>query len=121
MQTRTKSTSPRSRWRSSTACGNSRPISRTGERDGAPLQARKSCAPANWPRESIDDGNDQLDGDRTLDILLGLAGSRCYPGLRYERLQRKGADQNGVPQISIRFHVFAACYPRGLYSATELP
>ena len=27
----------------------------------------------NLPRESVEDGNDQLDGDRTLDILLGFA------------------------------------------------
>jgi len=30
-------------------------------------------APANWPRESVEDGNAQLDGDQTLDILLGFA------------------------------------------------
>jgi hypothetical protein len=30
-------------------------------------------APANWPRESVEDGNDQLDGDQTLEILLGFA------------------------------------------------
>ena len=31
----------------------------------------RNRAPANWPRESVEDGNDQLDGDQTLDILLG--------------------------------------------------
>jgi hypothetical protein len=29
--------------------------------------------PANWPRESVEDGNAQLDDDQTLDILLGFA------------------------------------------------
>jgi hypothetical protein len=33
----------------------------------------RSRAPANWPRESVEDSNDQLDGDQTLDILLGFA------------------------------------------------
>jgi hypothetical protein len=33
----------------------------------------RNRAPANWPRESVEDGNDQLDGDQTLDILLGFA------------------------------------------------
>jgi hypothetical protein len=27
----------------------------------------RNRAPANWPRESVEDGNDQLDGDQTLD------------------------------------------------------
>ena len=33
----------------------------------------RNRAPANWPRESVEDGNDQLDGDPTLDILFGFA------------------------------------------------
>jgi len=33
----------------------------------------RNRAPANWPRESVEDGNDPLDGDQTLDILLGFA------------------------------------------------
>jgi hypothetical protein len=33
----------------------------------------RNRAPANWARESVEDGNDQLDGDQTLDILLGFA------------------------------------------------
>jgi hypothetical protein len=35
----------------------------------------RNRAPANWPRESVEDSNDQLDGDQTLDILLGFATS----------------------------------------------
>jgi len=33
----------------------------------------RNRAPTNWPRESVEDGNHQLDGDQTLDILLGFA------------------------------------------------
>jgi hypothetical protein len=35
----------------------------------------RNRAPANRPRESGEDSNDQLDGDQTLDILLGFATS----------------------------------------------
>jgi hypothetical protein len=35
----------------------------------------RNRASANWPRESVEDSNDQLDGDQTLDILLGFATS----------------------------------------------
>jgi hypothetical protein len=33
----------------------------------------RNRTPANWPRESVEDGNDPLDGDQTLDILIGFA------------------------------------------------
>jgi hypothetical protein len=33
----------------------------------------RNRAPSNWPRESVEEGNHQLDGDQTLDILIGFA------------------------------------------------
>jgi len=32
----------------------------------------RNRAPANWLRESAEDGNDPLDGDQTLGIFLGF-------------------------------------------------
>jgi len=43
----------------------------------------RNRAPVNSPRESVGDGNELLDGDQTLDILLGFAMVRLSaPGLR---------------------------------------
>jgi hypothetical protein len=33
----------------------------------------RNRAPANWPRESVEDSNNLLCGDQTLDILFGFA------------------------------------------------
>ena len=52
----------------------------------------RNRAPSNWPRESVEEGNHQLDGDQTLDILIAVSythldvykrqGMACHPSLQ---------------------------------------
>ena len=70
-----------------TACGVGRSAVRVTEIADRVLVRNR--APANWPRESVEDGNHQLDGDQTLDILLGFAMVHVsMQGLEMNELER---------------------------------
>jgi len=52
--------------------------------------------PPTRPRESVEDGNDQPDGDQTLDCPPRVRDGPCFHAvLRYQCIQRKIPDQNG--------------------------
>jgi hypothetical protein len=49
----------------------------------------RNRTPDKWPRESVEDGNDQPDGDQTLGLSsLGSRRSGFHTVLRYEGIQR---------------------------------
>jgi hypothetical protein len=87
----------------------------------ARLQAGNTL-PSKAARPAHSAEPETLSASLQADIAFSIAPTRManQTGLRYHPKQRKEADQNGLPQISARFHNFAAGCARGLHSTTKL-